>query len=87
MNKLYKLRPLEAEQAVQAQAQSVGISANEQARIISELLREPMQTIHQAFEALLQKTAEEISDMLLQLSQRVDALESAQGATTHFHMV
>ena len=50
-------------------------------------MRELITNLQEALEALSQETPQEISQLVLQLTQRVDAFESAKGATTHFRMV
>ena len=64
-----------------------GVSEAEIARIVGEALRIPRTSVADVRASFSHFTPDNAMEVIGLMATRVEALESAQGATTHFHMV
>ena len=74
------------EKELRQEANAAGVSEAEIARIVGEALRIPLTSVADVIASFSHFTPD-VMEVIGLMSARIDALESAQGATTHFHMV
>ena len=77
----------EFKKALQAKARAEGVSEAEIVRIVGKALHTPLQNLDDAVQLFSQFNPDELRGALAHLVQRVEDLEAAKGATTHFSMV
>jgi len=75
------------EKELRQEANAAGVSEAEIARIVGEALRIPLTSVADVIASFSHFTPDDVMEVIGLMVARIDALESAQGATTHFHMV
>ena len=73
--------------ALQAKARAEGVPEAEIVRIVGKVMHTPLQNLNDVVQLFSQFNPDELRAALGHLVQRVENLESARGATTHFSMV